>query len=246
MEYLTTEEIRSNRNLKDKLKTFTGPAVASNFCASVVFNYKTSFFGDNNDVSILDCGTANGDFIRQLAKDVGIKNIYALDIDDYVSNENRRFLKDFKIVDLNYDKIPYHDSFFDIVTAWCLLPHMENPHNFIREAYRALKDGGLFIFTLVNTESFLTRRYFYEHGEMPGFHDKNNHIALFTPAIFKKTILKHFKFVGKDYFINQGIFAGVKGKARRFVLNLASLFGHGLDNRLKKRWGSKIVYILRK
>jgi len=245
MEYLTVEEIHSDQNLKDKLKTFTGPAVESNFCASVVFNYKNFFFGDS-DVSILDCGTANGDFIGQIAKGVGMKNIYGLDLDSYVSDSNRHFLKDFKVTDLNCGKIPYGDSFFDIVTAWCVIPHLENPHNFIREAHRVLKEGGLFIFTLVNTESLLHRRYFYEYGEMPGFHEKNNHISLFTPAIFKKTILKYFKFAGKDYFVNQGIFAGVKGRARRFVLDLASLFGRGLDKRLKKRWGSKIVYILKK
>lgn len=244
-EYLTTEEIRSNQTLKDKLKTYKGPTVRNKICSDTIIGYKKSFLGDRNDLNILDCGTASGDFVRQMAE-AGIENVYGLDIDDYINNENRRFLKDFNIVDLNYSKIPYGDSFFDIITAWCVIPHLENPHNFIREVYRVLKVRGLFIFTLVNTESFLNRRYFYRYGEMPGFHGKNNHITLFTPAIFKKTILRYFKFVGKDYFINHGIFSGVKGRVRKIVLDMASYSGLGLESRLKKRWGSKTVYILKK
>lgn len=243
-EYLTTEEIRSNLILKDKLRVYKGPTIRNNFCSSIVSDYKNSFFKNSNNINVLDCGTASGDFIRQLVADIGIINVYGLDIDDYISNENRHFLKDFKITDLNYDKILYQDSFFNIITAWCVIPHLENPHNFIREAYRVLKKGGIFIFTLVNIDSSLNRRYFYKYGEIPGFHEKNNHISIFTPAVFNKTILKYFKLVDKKYFVNEGIFIGVKGRARRFVLSLASWFG--LDDKLKKRWGSKTVYILEK
>ncbi|MEK7078176.1 MAG: class I SAM-dependent methyltransferase [Patescibacteria group bacterium] len=242
--YLTTEEIRSDQVLKDRLRTYKGPTVRNKFCSGIVFDYKRFFFGNSGDVNVLDCGTASGDFIRQLVVDVGIKNVYGLDVDDYINDENRRFLKDFKIVDLNYDKIPHGDSFFDIITAWCVLPHLENPHNFIREVHRILKKRGIFIFTLVNTDSFLSRRYFYKYGEISGFHEKNNHISIFTPAIFNKTVLKYFKLIDKKYFVNEGIFMGVKGRARRFILNLAS--GFGLDGKLRKRWGSKIVYVLGK
>lgn len=243
--YFTTEEIRSDEVLRERLKTYKGPSVRGGFCVDLVSDCKKKFFKDR-DVNILDCGTASGDFVSQLALQKNIKNVYGLDVDDYIHEGNRIFFTDFKIVDLNREKIPYPDSFFDIVTAWCVIPHLENPHNFIREVRRILKSDGLFIFTLVNTDSSLSRRYYYEHGEIPGFHERNNHISLFTPAILKKTVLKYFELVKKDYFVNEGILMGVKGGMIRLTLKIASILSYSLKTKLKRRWGSKMVYILRK
>ncbi|MBI2024658.1 MAG: methyltransferase domain-containing protein [Candidatus Harrisonbacteria bacterium] len=237
--YLSSKEILNDQETKDKLNKWVSPSIRAGFPIQTVRKY---FKGNGR---VLDCGTASGEFLKILYE-TGFSDVFAIDIDDYVSEKNRKFLKDLKLADLSYDKFPYEDNFFDLVTGWCIVPHLENPYNFFREARRVLKPGGLLIVTLINIFTPSHRKYFYKHCDFPGFHDRNNHIALFPKAVFKKTVLRDFDLIGKEYFISPSIFnRGLKAKVRRFVYNIASN-----SNRAKRffdeRWGAKVAMILRK
>lgn len=168
-----------------------------------------------------------------------------MDIDDYIDPEYKKILKEFKTADLSYDKLPWQDNFFDLLTAWCLVPHLENPFNFIREAHRVLKTSGMLIFSSINVTSPSHKKYFYKTGDFPGYHERNNHISVITPAIFKKTILRYFDLVGTEYFITPRIFDGFRGRIRRVVYDLFAKVPR-LKLWLDQRWGAKIFYILKK
>ncbi|MEK7564690.1 MAG: class I SAM-dependent methyltransferase [Patescibacteria group bacterium] len=250
MEYLNPEEIiTSRKNIKEKLSKFVGPTIRHKSGIKFFSKYADIFLVQYNhlkeDIKVLDCGVAGGGFAKDLYE-AGYKNIYGVDIDDYLSPDNRPLIKEFKTADLSFDKIPWPDSYFKVVTAWCVLPHLENPHNFIRETYRVLEPGGLYIISLVNIISWPNRKYFMIHKEFPSYHASNNHITLFTPAIFKKTILKYFDLVGTEYFITPRIFYGFKGNIRKYVLNFLYFLNNSLGELLYARWGAKIVYILKK
>ncbi|MDP3800217.1 MAG: class I SAM-dependent methyltransferase, partial [bacterium] len=173
-------------------------------------------------------------------------NIYGVDIDDYLSPDNRPLIKEFKTADLSFDKIPWPDASFNVVTAWCVLPHLENPHNFVREAYRVLDSNGLYIISLVNIISWPNRKYFLTHREFPSYHANNNHIAFFTPSVFKKTVLKYFELIGTEYFITPRIFYGFKGNIRKYLLKISYAISDSIGGFLTARWGAKVVYILKK
>lgn len=99
--------------------------------------------------------------------------------------------------------------------------------------------------TSININSPSHRRYFFRYGDFPGYHERNNHIAIFTPAIFKKTVLKYFELVGKEYFTSPSIFTGAKGALRKIIYRMCK--GNDLlKQKIEERWGPKIAYILRK
>ncbi len=58
--------------------------------------------------------------------------------------------KETKICDLNSDKIPYPDSFFDSVTMGCVLAHVSSPIRVLKEINRVLKPGGVLVFSSPN------------------------------------------------------------------------------------------------
>src|SRR3989344_4272982 len=245
MEYLNPKELIANRKVvKARLVKFTGPTIRHKTGIRIVNSCFRKFLAavaPREETKILDCGVAGGGFVQDL-HEAGFKDLYGLDIDDYLAEERRELLKGFKTADLSFDKIPWFDNFFHIVTAWCVLPHLENPHNFVREAHRVLKPGGLFVISLINIASPPQRRYFFKYGDFPAYHERNNHISFFTPAVFEKTILKYFELAGVDYFITPRIFNGWRGKIRKLVRRVCSL-NPAWESKLKDRWGAKIIYI---
>lgn len=243
MKYLTKEEIMASREVKDRLVGFSGPAVKFGFAIEVFNRYKKKYFSDRN-IKVLDCGTASGGFVKSL-NDAGYRDLYGVDIDNYLSPEFFKLIKEFKTADLSFNKIGWPDGFFDILTGWCLVPHLENPHNFIREAYRVIRPGGLLVISMINITSRPNRKYFLKHSDFPGYHANNNHISLFTPAIFQKTVLRYFDLVGTEYFINPRVFKGIKGAVRRFLYDAVGN-ARPIKSWLDSRWGPKIIYILKK
>ncbi len=241
MEYLSKKELQEkNEEMRERLGKFVGPAVRHKYAIGVFKKYVSV----NGNTKVLDCGVASGGFANDL-KEAGVKEIYGLDIGDYLSAEKRPILKEFKITDLSFDKVPWTDNFFDAITAWCVVPHLENPYNFFREAARTLKPGGFLVISLINIASMPNRKYFLKHGEFPGFHERNNHITFFTESGFRKTALKYFDRVGIEYFTTPRIFNGFRGRLRKFILTLASL-KPSWKEALNNRWGPKIIYILKK
>ncbi len=241
MQYLSPEELKKHHEtVKERLSKFTGPTIRRGRGLEVFQKYVGPLYG----AAVLDCGAASGGFISAV-HGAGYRNIYGVDIGNYLNPERVSFLKEFKTADLSFQSIPWPDKFFDVVTGWCLIPHLENPHNFIREARRVLKPGGLLIMSSINVASPVNRQYFLQHGEFPAYHERNNHITILTPAIFKKTVLKYFQLVDREYFITPRIFDGLRGRLRKLVYRLVS-FSRPLRNYLENRWGAKIIYILQR
>ena len=69
----------------------------------------------------------------------------------------------FHIADLN-DTLPLRDKSFDVVVSVEGIEHLENPHLFLREVNRVLKDDGTFILTTPNIVSLRSRVRFFGSG----------------------------------------------------------------------------------
>lgn len=246
MKYFTTEELKNARRdeVAAVLTNCAGKNVRYNLAFELVKKY-TANVPKSTDAAILDLGVASGAFLKQLY-DAGYRNLYAQDIVNYLPDDAKKIIKEFKTVELNTEKLPWADKAFDIVTAWCVLPHLENPFFAGREAARVLKSGGYFLFSAPNMTSAGAIEQFLKIGYFGSFRPTNNHIAMLPPTIVEKTFQKYgFELVDTDYLVIPKIFYGFKGSLRSVIYKFADSFPR-FKRFLKHRWGYNTVYILKK
>lgn len=201
MKYFSKEELLKNLDAHsgEMADYSVGRVVKSGFGLGLVNRYLSS---NKQNIAILDVASAGGGFADQLYGS-GYRNIYGTDILNFRNAESKSYYKEFKVADLNYEKLPWPDKFFDALAGWCVLPHLENPYNFLREAHRVLKDDGLFFITMPNIFSFKSRWTFFRHGDIPRYKSKNNHLVIFAKGVFMKSVLNNFDLMEQDYFIRR-------------------------------------------
>lgn len=247
MKYLTTEELKKSpdQEVREVLRDHIGKNIQGKFALELFQKHARSAFGENKDIKILDLGPAGGAFGKQLAEE-GYKNIYGADLENYLSPDNQSLFKELKTADLNTDRLPWPDGYFQAITAWCVFPHLENPFHCFREASRLLDKNGLLIFSAPNLESKASIHYFIKNGDLGSYQASNNHLAVFTRGIIEKAVLKYFSLVGVKYHIRDKVFArGLKGIVRKLIYETASLLSEKWKTALEKRWAYNAVYILR-
>src|SRR3989344_3631016 len=246
MEYFTAKELKSSkRNVAQKeMGGYEGRNLKDDFAVKLTSKYCEKLFpGQTYDLKVLDYGPASGVFQVQLANR-GFKELYGLDIDDYRDADKKHLFKDFKTADLSYDKIGWPDNFFDVIPAWCILPHLENPHQAIRETVRILKPGGLFILSIPYLGSRASVNYFLKHKDFARYHPKKNHIFAFTPGIFQSVVLRHFNLVKQEFLIDPRSLQGPKGKIRQWILEIGRS-NPRIKDFFENLWGYNQIWILR-
>lgn len=248
MKYFTAEELKTlNRaEVSEKLTRCIAQLVRFNFAINTFKNCSKKLFNNNQNIKILDLGSGNGTFASQLNK-IGYNNIYGLDIDNYVPDDRKQLFQEFKTADLSWDKIPWRDNNFQIATAWCVLPHLENPFHCVREVHRVLDKNGLFVFTVLHLTSKPAIDYLKKHQNFGHYQTKNNHITMFTASTIEKTILKYFDLLDIQYAVRPKIFErGIKGKLRKILYNIARKTSPQFKKRLDHRWAYDAIYIIKK
>jgi len=141
----------------------------------------------------LDAGCAKG-FLLKIASHHGWKP-YGFDVSAYAVNEARKNCPDAHLFVLNAEsKLPFGDGFFEVITALELIEHLKRPENFLREAYRLLKPGGLFFITTPNVASlfsFRVVRGVYRSLKYSTPFDDETHVSYFDSELITKTLKRH-------------------------------------------------------
>ena len=98
--------------------------------------------------------------------------------------------------DLNTDKLPFEDNFFDLIFAGEVIEHLIDTDGFLQELYRCVKPGGFVLLTTPNLVSF-ENRIRSLLGIYPIWVDYrlhgSGHIRAYTPSILRRQ-LKSFGF----------------------------------------------------
>ena len=108
-------------------------------------NYVSEYLKNIDYNKLLDIGSGTGYLINML-KDKEMAEFYGLDL----SEEMIRIAKSKNIENAQFilgsaNKLPFDDDAFDIVTCIQSFHHYPYPNEAMREAYRVLKKGGLYI-----------------------------------------------------------------------------------------------------
>lgn len=130
-----------------------------------------------SDLCILDAGCGDALPLFILASNSKSKNIdfYGMDASklDITFAENLRPLLNFNNITFeigNIEKLPYQDSFFDIVVCSEVLEHMEHSEDFLLEIKRVLKNNGIAIISTPNEDNtaIRIRRFFKSPDKSSG------------------------------------------------------------------------------
>lgn len=134
-------------------------------------------------VRVLDIGIGDGVYEASLDENVRRKcDFFGIDISIKQLKRAKKLLKDWKIVDLNSQRIPYQDNSFDIVISSEVLEHVFYPEKVLVEAYRVLKNKGTMILTFPNSSCLQLRLGIFFFGSSPLLNYPANleHIRFFT------------------------------------------------------------------
>lgn len=105
---------------------------------------------------ILDIGCHGGRFTFEISKKFQSSAIYGIDVSEAGIEYAQKRYKNMHFYVARAEKLPFRTNYFDMVTCFEVLEHIDEPMKVIREVVRVLKKSGNFI-VLIPTENFLFR-----------------------------------------------------------------------------------------
>jgi len=105
---------------------------------------------------VLDLGAGMGGFAVAVAR-AGAQVValeYNADYCAIIRLRGRRYGLDVPIVQGVGEALPFPGAGFDLVCAWDVLEHVQEPRAVLREAWRVLRPGGAFLLTVINRRAF--------------------------------------------------------------------------------------------
>jgi len=110
--------------------------------------------GNIRGKKILDAGAGTGRLAVELAKFPGAK-VTALDVSAEMLDRLKKKNQNIECVVGDAENLPFMSGSFDVVLAAFLMVHLKDPRRFFDEAYRVLKDGGIFLALLKPVKAVL-------------------------------------------------------------------------------------------
>lgn len=127
---------------------------------------------------LLDIGCAVGYFL-EAAREEGWQS-FGVEISSFASKYARD--SGFDVFTGTLEDAKYPDQYFDVVTLWHVLEHMEDPSGCLKEVHRILSKSGLVAIEVPNIRS----RRFKKLGENWDQLKPHEHLYYFTPDVLRK------------------------------------------------------------
>ena len=144
--------------------------------------------------TLLDIGCANGFFVRY-AREIGFQ-AYGLDASASAIEwgEKHFGLRGYLVTGQGLEDLPLHfPKKFQVITAFEVIEHLEEPLDFVQKIYEKLEEGGLFIFSTPNRKTtgrilgVKDERVYFIGGERD---EPPDHLSRFTGVSHKKLLEK--------------------------------------------------------
>ena len=152
-------------------------------------------------VKILDIGV--GDAIYESILESEFKRrceFYGVDISRKQIKRAKKFLRMGKVLNLDSQKMPFAENFFDIVIASEILEHVFYPERILQESQRVLKKRGFLLLTFPNSGSLHIRLSMLFSGRSPlvNYPENKEHIRFFTSFDIQKMLGSDFRLIKKQ------------------------------------------------
>lgn len=144
--------------------------------------------------TILDIGCWGGKYLKAIGAANQYKELCGIDIFESSVEQAKKSGIKAEMVDLNIEKIPYSERYFDTVLCLAVIEHVFDPYQVIAEISRVLKNDGVCVFTIPNV-AFILNRLRIIFGQLPVTSKGNGwdggHLHYFTIGTFRKLLLKY-------------------------------------------------------
>lgn len=234
MKYILSEKIKEEKIESRAIEKMSPWTVCDGSFEKILNNHKPR----NNQGAILDIGVGSGATLK--FAEPYFSKLHGVDLVSYLVPEIKPKVK-FSVVDLNFEKLPYGDNFFEFITAFQVIEHLENPFFVMRETARVLKNGGFFILSVPNPYHLSFKIKYLFTNNMPPWTRDNNHLLFLTKDVFVKTYLENFDLLETIY----------QRGAIPFWGRLRLIFGKLIKKHamVLPRWeifGRRVCYVLKK
>lgn len=129
---------------------------------------------------LLDIGCAVGYFL-ETAKEEGWQS-FGVEISSFASKYARD--SGFDVFTGTLEEAKYPAQYFDVVTLWHVLEHMEDPSSCFQEIHRILKKSGLVAIEVPNIGSRRYKKLRENWGQLK----PHEHLYYFTPDVLRKMV----------------------------------------------------------
>jgi len=121
--------------------------------------------------NLLDTGCGDGTLAFLIKKEGLAQNVYGVDIDENLLQiAKRRGILVYR-VNLEIEKLPFQNEYFDAVLLIDVIEHIINIDNILREIYRVLKKTGVLVLSTPNIQFiYHIVRLFMGYGPRTSFH----------------------------------------------------------------------------
>ncbi len=157
-----------------------------------------------SEIRLLDVGCSNGAFVW-IANKLGVD---AEGIDVSVNAVKNGLERGLKIHQGCLDDIGFKDNYFDVITLYEVIEHVDKPINLLRECNRIIKPGGMLVIGTGNTNSW-TKHFMGNKWDFFDMHQHGGHINFYsTKSLY--ILADHSGFIVKKIrtssvnFIDQG------------------------------------------
>lgn len=152
-----------------------------NYIIRTIRNFKSS-----KNQKILDIGCGDGSLTKHLEK-INNNEVYGSDLSPLRIKRAEEICKKSSFLLANALYLPFEDNTFDVILLHHVLEHIPDDEGIIKEIYRILKVGGVFILGVPNEGSIMGNIL---HKVEPQILKTTDHVHFYTSKILSHKLLK--------------------------------------------------------
>jgi len=191
---------------------------------------------------LLDAGCGEGYFLEYAEK---YYKTYGIDASEYCIKEAKQRTNHTKLSVGSVTRLDYDNEYFDVVTCFDVLEHLDTPNIAIQESYRVLKSGGVFVIRVPNTHSIGTK---FKKDEWFGYRDKTHVSLLSNEEWFELLQKNNFRILDIFYdgLWDTPYLKGIPKIVQDVFIKYPSLTLFWLGKKFSRRYGENLCVMAKK